>query len=65
MCDVMGIKQDVLAHDLGTSQQYGLLLAKEILADTLIWSTSVILGMLEGMIKNRPDEGLVNFFRHV
>jgi len=63
MRDVMGVKQDALAHDLGLSQQaISLLEQKETLDDAMIEKICVILGVPEEMITHMTDEGLVNIF---
>jgi len=63
MRDVMGVKQDALAHDLGLSQQaISLLEQKETLDDALIEKICVILGVPEEMITHMTDEGMVNIF---
>jgi transcriptional regulator with XRE-family HTH domain len=63
MRDVMGVKQDALAHDLGISQQaISLLEQKETLDAPMIEKIAVILGVPEEMITHMTDEGLVNIF---
>jgi transcriptional regulator with XRE-family HTH domain len=61
MRDVMGVKQDALAHDLGLSQQaISLLEQKETLDAALIEKICVILGVPEEMITHMTDEGMMN-----
>jgi len=63
MRDVMGVKQDALAHDLGISQQaISLLEQKETLDAPMIEKIAVILGVPEEMITHMTDEGLLNIF---
>lgn len=61
--ELMGIKQDALAADLGMSQQsVSLLEQKETLEEAMIEKIAVILGVPEEVIKNLNEEGLVNIF---
>lgn len=61
--ELMGVKQDALAADLGMSQQsVSLLEQKETLEEAMIEKIAVILGVPEEVIKNLNEEGLVNIF---
>lgn len=63
MRDVLGVKQDALAHDLGMSQQaISLLEQKETLDDAVIEKVAVILGVPEELIRGMTEEGMLNIF---
>jgi transcriptional regulator with XRE-family HTH domain len=63
MRELMGVKQEALAADLGMSQQsVSLLEQKESIDAATIEKICVILGVPEEMILNMTDEGLVNIF---
>lgn len=63
MREIMGVKQEALAGDLGMSQQaVSLLEQKEELDADLIERIAVILGLPEEVITNMTDDGMMNFF---